>query len=597
MARMLLVYPEFPPSYWSAKYALSFIGKKAAMPPLGLLTIAALFPEEDEIKLVDMNVGPLTAEHLEWAEYVFLSAMIVQRQSFEEVVARCNALGKVIIAGGPFPTLFYQEISGVSHILRGEVDTTLPGFLEQLKAGKAPRISLTTTGDQNGIVKPDISKVPVPRYDLINLNHYGSVSIQFSRGCPFDCEFCDITQIYGRVPRTKNVSQLLKELDLLYDYGWRGSIFLVDDNFIGNKRSVKQLLPKLISWQREHKYPFAFYTEASVNLADMPDLMDGMAEAGFEMVFLGLETPNPEVLRRTNKGQNVREGQPSYLLDSVRTIQHHGMEVSAGFIIGLDGESTDGFDAQIDFIQEAGIPTAMIGLLTALKGTRLYQRLKAEGRLIQESSGNNVSASLNFIPEMPQDVLISGYKRVLNHLYDPALRSYFERCYTLIKNWKRKPLWTRKISKSEISAFLRTLWHQLLSRQGWSYGKFLLQVVGKHPTLLSEAIRLAIMGYHYEKVTRQQIAVDDFKRFLDEERQKLEGFLRQVRLAKTKQVGEAREYLLERSLLLQRRYREIHEDFRANAIEALEGFENSLRTQIEQCAQMLQIDEPLFVTI
>lgn len=594
MTRMLLVYPEFPPSYWSAKYALSFIGKKAAMPPLGLLTIAALFPEEDEIKVVDMNVEPLTAEHLEWAEYVFLSAMIVQRQSFEEVVARCNTLGKIIIAGGPFPSLFYQEISGVNHILRGEVDNTLPKFLEQLKAGKAPTVSPTST---KALVKPDISKVPVPRYDLINLNHYGSVSLQFSRGCPFDCEFCDITQIYGRVPRTKDGDQLLEEIDTLYECGWRGSIFLVDDNFIGNKRSVKELLPKLISWQKEHGYPFAFYTEASVNLADMPDLMDGMAEAGFEMVFLGLETPDPEVLRRTNKGQNVREGHPSYLLDAVRKIQHHGMEVSAGFIIGLDGESTNGFDAQIDFIQKAGIPTAMIGLLTALKGTRLYHRLKGEGRLLRESSGNNVSAALNFIPEMPQDVLLAGYKRVLNHLYDPALRSYFERCYTLIKNWKRKPLWTRKISKTEINAFLRTLWHQLLSRQGWSYGKFLLQVIGKHPALLPEAIRLAIMGYHYEKVTRQQIAVDDFKSFLEEERLKLERFLRQLKLAKTKQIGEAREYLLERSLLLQRRYREIHEDFRANAIEALEGFENSLRAQIEQCAQMLQIDEPLFVTI
>ncbi|NMC62901.1 MAG: B12-binding domain-containing radical SAM protein [SAR324 cluster bacterium] len=592
MPNALLVYPDFPPSYWSEKYALDFIGKKSAMPPLGLLTLASLFPKHYNLKLVDMNYTSLTDEMLSWSDYVFCSAMIVQRDSFKEVVARCNAMGVPIIAGGPYPTSFCDEISGVDHLVLGEVEDFFADFLKDLEANTAAKIYRPPIGENGEPRRPSVEHIAPPRYDLLNLNDYASVSLQFSRGCPFNCEFCDITKLYGRVSRTKTIQQVIKELDALYESGWRGTVFFVDDNFIGNREQANRLMPQIAAWQKKRNYPFAFYTEASVNLSEMPDLMTDMADAGFDMVFLGLETPNPDALKQANKGHNIRHGNPNYLLDAVRTIQSYGMEVTGGFILGLDGDDESSFDAQINFIQKAGIPTAMVGLLNALKGTDLYQRLKREGRLLSESSGNNVCSALNFIPRINPEMLLDGYRRVLSTLYDSSLRNYFARCYTLLKNWKQRKYCTRPIGMVEITAYLKTLWRQLFSRQGPAYLKFQLKVLLRRPRMFSEAIRLAVLGYHYEKVTRQQILVDEFKNFLD-----LQMGIFRERISYYEKMGSAHitelsSYFMEHFKDIRKRYEAINKDFRSTADDALLAFKASLNVQLQRFNQVCKLEVP-----
>ncbi|MAE19832.1 radical SAM protein [Candidatus Poribacteria bacterium] len=515
MPNALLIYPEFPPSYWGANFALEFIGKKSSMPPLGLLTVAALFPDHYDLRVIDMNVDSLSEIDLDWADYAFTSTMIVQKDSLAEVIQQCRQNGVKVIAGGPHPTSFYTEIEGVDHFILDEVEDFFLDFLLDLENGQAQRI-------YRAMGKPDVTKTLPPRYDLINLEAYGSMALQFSRGCPFDCEFCDITKLFGRVPRTKTDTQMIDELSLLYRLGWRGPIFLVDDNFIGNKRDATRLLPTVAEWQKARGFPFRFYTESSVNLAELEPLMEAMVEAGFNMTFLGIETPNPEVLLKTKKKQNTKSDTDNYLLSAVEKIQSKGMEVTAGFILGLDGDTKGVFDSQIQFVQDAGIPTAMIGLLTALKGTDLYHRLQREGRLLEESTGNNVSITLNFETEMDRQTLVNGYKRVLSTLYDPTLKNYFNRCLKLFKRYPDRGRTLNgyrwgKIGKVELKAVLGSLRQQLFSKQGLAYLRFILKVLKDYPSLFPEAIRLAIMGYHFEKTTSQQIAIDDFKNSLETE--------------------------------------------------------------------------------
>lgn len=574
MPNVLLVYPELPPSYWSAKYALKFVGKKAAHPPLGLLTIGALFPESYNLRLVDMNVGPLTGEDLEWCDYVFCSAMIVQKDSFNTVLRVCNEKGIKFIGGGPYVTSFYEEISGADHLVLGEVEAFFGEFLAELETGRAPSIYRAPTAAAS---RPSMESSRAPKYDLIRPRDYASMALQFSRGCPYDCEFCDITKLYGRTPRVKSIRQVLGELDILYNLNWRGTVFFVDDNFIGNRAASRKLLPEIAKWQKKRGYPFSFYTEASVNLADMPDLLDDMADAGFDMVFLGIETPNPEALLQANKGHNVKAGNADHLLHAVHTIQKHGLEVSGGFILGLDGDNELSFDAQIDFIQKAGIPTAMVGLLTAIKGTDLYERYKAESRLIDETSGNNMSATLNYMPLINKDVLLTGYKRVLKTLYDPGLRNYFKRCEVLLKNWGRRPHCTRRVGKDELLALCRSLYRQLLSRQAPAYASFVLKTLLCRPGMFAQAIRFAILGYHYERTTRQQIVVDEFKAFLEIERKKLVEKITYYRSRGAEHSAEARAYITERVEAIQGRLRSINSDFQGVVEEALESFQRSIR--------------------
>jgi radical SAM superfamily enzyme YgiQ (UPF0313 family) len=581
MQNALLVYPEFPPSYWGYTYALDFVGKKAAMPPLGLLTVAALFPERDwNLKVVDMNVETLTDADLAWADYVFTSTMIVQKHSFYEVVRRCNHLHLPVIAGGPHPTSYQEEIKQeaggvVSHFIGGEVEHIFQDFLTDLLHGTAKEV-YEGPRTKNNQVQTDITQTPLPRYDLIRLETYDTMAVQFSRGCPFDCEFCDITKLFGRVPRTKTTAQFLAEFDHLYELGWRDSVFVVDDNFIGNKRDALRLLPAIAAWQKERNYPFTLFTETSVNLVDIPGMLDAMAEAGFNMTFIGIESPNDAALEMTVKKQNTSREQTAreYLLQAVQTIQAHGIEVTAGFIIGLDQDTE--FQSHIDFIQQAGIPRAMTGLLTAVKKTNLYNRLEQEGRLLHESSGNNVSVELNFVPELDREVLIREYKRVLRELYDPGLKHYFARCLTLFEHLQPRQRLVR-IRKTEIQAFVKSIWRQLLSRQqGPSYLWFLVRVLWRFPHMLPNAVRMAIMGYHFEKITQQQVAIDDFKQYLASELATFTSAVSRFANAQSTRIGEMG--LRTQTLLarVRQQYEDIHEDFRASVWDTLDGFQKSV---------------------
>src|SRR5215510_8737445 len=387
--KTLLVYPEFPDTYWSFRHALSFEGKRSAYPPLGLLTVSAMLPDAWERRLVDMNIQPLKPSDIKWADVVFASAMLVQKDSLRRIVELCKVAGKRVVIGGPYVTTGAESLPQADHIFLGEAETTLPEFVRDLERGVPKRV-------YQAAERPSLSAAPVPDFHLADLRRYSAMPVQYSRGCPFSCEFCDIIEIYGRAPRTKSNQQMLAELDALRRLGWRGPLFIVDDNFIGNKKNVRLLLPELIEWQKQRGYPFSLLTEASVNLADDNDLLSSMKDAGFRRVFLGIETPVEESLKEAQKSQNRGN-----LLDSVRRIQNHGMEVMAGFIVGFDNDPEDIFERQIEFIRESAIPMAMVGMLNALPDTQLWKRLEREGRLLgADATGNNTIATVNFIPKM-----------------------------------------------------------------------------------------------------------------------------------------------------------------------------------------------------
>ena len=573
MPKALLVYPEHPPTYWGANYALEMVGIKAAFPPLGLLTIAAMFPPEYDLRVVDMNVAPLEDSDLDWADMVFTSTMIVQRVSLETVIERCNRAGVPVIAGGPHPTTFHDGIAGVDHFVLDEAEEIFPVFLRDLEHGTAKAIYREPR-------KPDVTLAPVPRFDLIDMDNYYSMGLQFSRGCPFDCEFCDITKLYGRVPRTKSPAQMVTEFDSLRRLGWKGPVFLVDDNFIGNKRDAMDLLPVIAEWQRAHGYPFALSTEASVNLARMDELMEAMVEAGFDTVFLGIETPNPKALIKTKKPQNISRNDEDYLFNAVRKIQRTGMQVQGGFILGLDSDDEGVFDAQIEFIQRAGIPVAPIYLLTALRGTDMYDRLNSEGRLLDRAIGTS-SMTLNFKPELDPGILIDGYRRVTRTLYDPTLENYFQRCLILFEHLKAVPHLRKPMGRNAIVVAAMRVRRQLSKNQIPAFSRFIAKVSRDYPRMLPTALRLAALGYHFERVTRQQIMIHDFKLFLEAE---LDLFQKAVlhRVKRPDDVQGRRQALFSR---VETRYRSIPVDLRYNedGIEpALQSFRSAVNAQAEQ---------------
>jgi radical SAM superfamily enzyme YgiQ (UPF0313 family) len=492
--RILLVYPQYPDTFWSFKHALKFVSKKAAFPPLGLLTVAAMLPGEWEKKLVDMNVTRLTDEDIRRADYVFISAMVVQRDSVLEVIGRCKRLGTRIVAGGPLFTTGYEEFDGVDHFVLGEAEVTLPLFLEGLEKGCAQPIYSSDT-------RPDISKTPIPLWSLINMKNYSSMNIQYSRGCPFDCEFCDIVLLNGHTPRTKDKEQLLAELDALYRRGWRGGVFIVDDNFIGNRKKLKlEILPAIIEWRKGKKYPFPLFTESSINLADDEELMKLMVAAGFNTVFIGIETPNEESLVECAKSQNQNRD----LVASIKKIQNYGLEVQGGFIVGFDSDPLSIFKSQISFIQKSGIVTAMVGLLSAPPGTRLFQRLKKENRLTKDFTGNNTDCSLNFIPKMNHDTLINGYKHILNTIYSP--RQYYERVKTFLREYKPRRGTARRLQSHHIRAFFKSIWFLGIREKGRRYyWKLFLSTLLKQPRKFPISISLSIYGYHFRKVVEKYI--------------------------------------------------------------------------------------------
>src|SRR2546430_558059 len=439
--KVLLVNPEFPDTYWSFRHALPFEGKRCAFPPLGLLTVSALLPPSWERRLVDLNVRRLESSDIEWADMVMATAMLVQKDSLKQVVRRCKALGKRVVIGGPYVTTTVEDLPEADHIFLGEAETTLPEFVADLERGEAKRT-------YQAAERPPLSATPLAHFQLANMKRYSAMSVQYSRGCPFNCEFCDIIEIYGRVPRTKSNQQMIAEFDALRDLNWRGTVFIVDDNFIGNKKNVRQLLPEIAEWQKRNGYPFSLITESSVNLADDEALLDNMRDAGFRRVFLGIETPVEESLKEAQKSQNRGN-----LLESVKKIQSYGMEVMAGFIVGFDNDPEDIFERQIDFIRESAIPLAMVGLLTALPDTQLWRRLKKEGRLLRESLGNNTECSLNFIPRMDTARLIEGYQRIVRTIYSPA--EYYKRALDCLSHLTQGPEPRHNNLISDVLAFIR----------------------------------------------------------------------------------------------------------------------------------------------
>ena len=483
----LLVYPEFPDTFWSFKHALKFIRKKASLPPLGLLTVAAMLPPKWEKRLVDVNVTRLTAEDLEWADYAFISAMTVQRDSARQIISRCKEAGVKVVAGGPIFTSECEQFEQVDHFVLNEAEITLPLFLADLERGQTRRVYATSEF-------ADIHTTPVPLWELVDLKRYASMCIQFCRGCPFNCEFCNVTALLGHRPRTKTAEQIVAELDSLYDLGWRGSVFFVDDNFIGSKKIIKtELLPMLIEW-RKGKEGIPFNTEVSINLADDEPLIQIMVEAGFNTVFIGIETPNENSLAECSKRQNVNRD----LVEDVKCIQRAGMQVQGGFIVGFDSDTPSIFQRQIDFIQKSGIVTAMVGLLQAPPGTQLYERLKREGRLREGFTGDNVDGTTNIVPRMNLDALRDGYKRIMEHIYSP--RHYYQRVKTFLREYK-PPKIRPPLDMQLFLAFFRSILRLgILGKERFQYWGLLLWTLFRRPRLFPDAVAFAIYGYHFRKV-------------------------------------------------------------------------------------------------
>ncbi len=487
--KVLLVYPEIPSSFWGFKDALKFVSKKASEPPLGLITVAALLPDEWEKKLVDMNVSKLEDSSILWADYVFLSGMNIQINSFKEVIRRCNKLNVKVAAGGPLATTQYKDFLGVDYFILNEAENTLPPFLEDLKNGN-PK-SVYTSEEY-----PDITYSPVPKWELLDIKKYAALSLQYSRGCPYDCDFCSITMLNGRKPRTKSESQFIDELDAIYLLGWRGPISIVDDNFIGNKKKLKnEILPAMIQWAKDKNYPFTYVTEVSMNLSDDEDLMSMMIEAGFNSIFIGIETPSADGLEECGKFQNLKRD----LISSVKILQNHGFIVSGGFIVGFDSDKSSVFQEQINFIQKSGIVSAMVGLLNAPTGTKLFRRMQLENRLLDMFSGNNMDGSMNFIPKMNYRDLISGYSNIISTIY--SQHEYYIRVKKFLNNYKL-PVWSKnKIRLTEVKAFIRLVWLLGTLEKGKKYfWKLLAFTIFKHPQKFPLAMTMAVYGYHFRRV-------------------------------------------------------------------------------------------------
>jgi radical SAM superfamily enzyme YgiQ (UPF0313 family) len=488
--KILLISPKTPDTFWSFKHAVRFVSRKASMAPLGLLTVAAMLPRDWDLKLVDLNVTKILDEDLRWADYVLLGAMIVHKTSVHEIAARCTALGKGIIAGGPLFTTGQEAFPDIKHFVLGEVEETMPQVVEDMKRGRLQPVYRSSK-------RPDLTHSPIPRWDLIDFRHYVTMSVQFSRGCPFDCEFCDITVMNGRLPRVKAPQQLIAELEVLRQIGWNDMVFIVDDNFIGNKQRAKLLLEKLIDWRRRTQTRIGFLTEASMNLADDPELCALMVRAGFKKVFVGIETPSMEALMECHKVQNRNRD----LVDSVHTLQRAGLEVMGGFIVGFDSDKKDIFKRQFEFIQRSGVATAMVGLLTALPQTRLWQRLKREGRLETESSGNNTNAELNFQPRMEREYLLAGYRELVKKLYEPG--NYYRRIRTFLKTHRVSGPRLR-LSRGDVVAFLKSFWVLGIWHRGRvGYWRLFWGTLIRRPRQFPRAIELAILGHHFRRVARK----------------------------------------------------------------------------------------------
>ena len=485
--KVLLIFPKYPASFWSFKYALRFISKKAAVPPLGLITVSAMLPQSWQKKLIDMNVSSLNTSDLLWADYVFISAMYIQKESVSKVIEECQKFKIKIVAGGPLFTQEYENYPQIDHFILNEAEITLPPFLRDLERGVIPQRIYKT--DEYA----DISSTPVPDYHLLSMKDYAFMNFQVSRGCPFQCDFCEITTLLGHKVRMKDTDQIIKELEILYSLNWRGPVVIVDDNFIGDKKIIKNdLLPAMKKWMQVHKYPFIFNAETSVNLADDEELMTLMVESGFTSTFVGIETPEEKSLQHCNKKQNSNRD----LLQSVKKMQKAGLQVSGGFIVGFDSDTPEVFQRQIDFIQQSGIVAAMVGLLNAPRNTKLYKRLEAENRLTIEATGNNCDSSMNFVPIMDLQELMEGYKKIIQNIY--ATKPYYKRIRQFLLNYKRSKGQQTKIEFFHIGAFFKSMVIiGMLNKGRREYWKLMMWTLIRRPALLVDAITFAVYGYHF----------------------------------------------------------------------------------------------------
>lgn len=484
---VLLVWPATPDTFWSFSHVMPFISRRSAFPPLGLLTIAAMLPREWHLRLVDLNVEALRDGDIQWADYVMISAMIVHVDSAKSVIARCHQMHKPVIAGGPLFTTGSDRFPEVRHFVKGEAEDLMPELVADMTSGNLKPVYQST-------VRPDVTRTPVPRWDLIRLSHYATMSLQYSRGCPFNCEFCDIIVMNGRVPRVKTPAQMIAELDSLLAAGWNGPVFIVDDNFIGNKARVKSLLREMIAWRERTRPRIVFLTEASLNVVDDDELVSLMVRAGFKRLFIGIESPHEESLDECSKVQNTGRD----LVADVKRIQKAGMEVMGGFIVGFDSDRENIFERQWRFIQESGVVAAMVGLLTALPETQLFKRLQREGRLLGHSTGNNVDAVLNFVPKLDREKLLEGYRDLVRRLYAP--KHYYRRILTFLREYRPNGPRT-PISATDVRAFVRSLWVMGVLRNGrFAYWKFVTRALVFHRRAFAEAMALAITGHHFRQI-------------------------------------------------------------------------------------------------
>ncbi len=499
--RILLVYPLFPKTFWSYEKILELVNRKVLLPPLGLVTVAAILPQTWAFKLVDRNIRAVSEDEWAWADLVIFSAMIVQKADILEQIQVAKQHGKQVAVGGPYPTSMPEdmEAAGVDYLILDEGEITLPLFVEAIERGD-PSGKFTANGE-----KPDVTSTPIPRYELLEMDAYDSMSVQFSRGCPFQCEFCDIIVLYGRKPRTKSPEQLLAELEYLYKLNWRGGVFMVDDNFIGNKRNVKLFLHELKAWQAAHGYPFRFDTEASLDLADDDEMIDLMLECNFAAVFMGIETPDTDSLQLTKKFQNTR----SPLLESIDKVTHAGLRVIAGFIIGFDGEKAGAGQRIIEFAEITGIPTTTFAMLQALPHTALWHRLEKEGRLRDKDGNINQTTLMNFVPTRPVEDIAHEYVDAFRQLYDPV--QYLNRVYRYflklgaprVRPAFQMPKWV------VIRALLIVCWRQGIVRQTrWLFWHHLYHILIQNPGVAEQYLAVCSHNEHfidYRDIVQQQI--------------------------------------------------------------------------------------------
>jgi len=505
--KVLMVWPRFPPSFWGFNAMLDLIPEETIHPPLGLLTVAALCPKNWSVRLVDRNIGEdLLDSDIRWADLVMVSGMPVQKDDIRETLRRARVLGKRTMIGGPYASSEPQVLLPLAdHVVGGEPDEVFDTIATDLERGLAKRLYVIND-------KPDLGKTPVPRFDLLKIKKYASMVVQFSRGCPFQCEFCDIIILYGRKPRTKSPRQILAELDVLFEMGWRDQVFIVDDNFIGNHKRALELAQNLEEWQKAHDYPFLFYTEASIDLAQRPELIEAMVRANFYYVFIGIESPSAQSLAEAKKYQNLRRDP----LESIRFIQNHGLWVTGGFIIGFDSDTEEIFEQQRQFIERAAIPWAMVGFLQAPPTTPLYDRMLKQGRLLAENTASSNFDRPNFRTLLPLPVLLQGMRQTLLSLYSPS--AFYNRAYRSLVLWETREQHVVGSGKAEEKAtpyplslmlgiLVRSVYRQgILSSYRREYWKFLLQILRRWPrssAKLSMGITMLLSGHHFIKYAQE----------------------------------------------------------------------------------------------